>query len=217
MEEKDIVAKNLMKYRKQAGFSQLDLAKKLNYSNKNISKWENGETTPSIFVLNQIAQLYGIKVDDFLSISQEDANQEPTAPRIDDRRKLIFRIGMLLLANAIVYAVGTALIYALHYVNIADFNKYLIYLYLSPLSFLSVTIFIRVLCKFVDPISLSIFGWLICLGIYLSFINIPYIAFVFALGAAYEFILIFMVLLLNIKLFNKRPKWLKSLLNNHNK
>ena len=36
MEQKDIIAANLTGYRKKAGLSQLELAKKLNYSNKNI-------------------------------------------------------------------------------------------------------------------------------------------------------------------------------------
>ena len=36
MEEKDIIANNLVNYRKKAGISQLELAKKLQYSNKNI-------------------------------------------------------------------------------------------------------------------------------------------------------------------------------------
>ena len=66
MEQKDIIAANLTGYRKKAGLSQLELAKKLNYSNKNISKWENGETTPNIFTLKQIADLYGITVDALL-------------------------------------------------------------------------------------------------------------------------------------------------------
>ena len=34
MEQKEIVAANLTNYRKKAGISQLELAKKLNYSNK---------------------------------------------------------------------------------------------------------------------------------------------------------------------------------------
>ena len=75
MEQKEIVAANLTNYRKKAGISQLELAKKLNYSNKNISKWENGETTPSVFVLKEIANVYGITIDDLLNKSTIDANQ----------------------------------------------------------------------------------------------------------------------------------------------
>lgn len=209
MDEKEIVARNLTKYRKQAGLSQLELAKKLNYSNKNISKWENGETTPSVFVLNEIAKLYGVKVDAFLSWSDEPPQDE--IKKTKPFGKNLFRISMLLLANAILYAVGTVLIYSLHYVNLNGFNKYLIYLYLAPLTFLSIIIYVRVLYKFVDIISLSGLGWSVILGIYLTCFNLPHMAFIFIIGVAYEVIAIFMALLINIKLFNKRPAWLKNI------
>lgn len=218
MDDKDIVAANLAKYRKQAGYSQLELAEKLHYSNKNISKWENGETTPNVFVLKQIAQLYGVKVDDFVSTSQVDPKQVTALQnKIDRRKKLIFRLGMLLLANAIVYGVATVLIFGLQYGDIGDFNKYLIYLYFAPLSFLSVTIYIRVIYKFVEIISLSAFGWSICLGIYLSLMNAPNITFIFVLGIAYELIVLFIALLLNVKLFDKSSQWIKKLFSKRKK
>ena len=63
MDEKDIIAKNITYYRKKCGLSQLELADKLQYSNKNISKWEKGETVPSIFTLKRLAEIFGITVD----------------------------------------------------------------------------------------------------------------------------------------------------------
>lgn len=65
-ELKDIIAKNLQDYRKSAGFTQQELADKLNYSDKAISKWERGEGTPDVFVLDALAKLYGVTVNDFL-------------------------------------------------------------------------------------------------------------------------------------------------------
>ena len=49
-ELKQIVADNLVFYRKNANMTQLELAEKLNYSDKAISKWERGETLPDTFV-----------------------------------------------------------------------------------------------------------------------------------------------------------------------
>ena len=42
-ELRPIVARNIAACRKQAGMTQAELAEKLNYSDKTISKWENGE------------------------------------------------------------------------------------------------------------------------------------------------------------------------------
>lgn len=41
-----VVAKNLVECRKAAGFTQLQLAEKLNYSDKAVSKWERGKVCP---------------------------------------------------------------------------------------------------------------------------------------------------------------------------
>ena len=42
------VAKNIAAYRKAHHDTQLDLATKLNYSDKSVSKWERGESLPDV-------------------------------------------------------------------------------------------------------------------------------------------------------------------------
>lgn len=69
MEElKDIIADNLVRYRKNAGLTQQEIADKLNYSDKAVSKWERGEGVPDVAVLKSLADLYGITVNDFLTV-----------------------------------------------------------------------------------------------------------------------------------------------------
>ena len=46
---KNIVAKNITELRLLNNMTQLELAEKLNYSNKTISKWERAESTPDIY------------------------------------------------------------------------------------------------------------------------------------------------------------------------
>ncbi len=207
MEEKDIVALNLISYRKKAGLSQLELAKKLQYSNKNISKWENGETTPNIFTLKKIAQLYGITVDDLLCEPSHEADERQAAKlKLTQKRKKIFDYAMLLLANAILFAVASVVIYVLGVAQVQSFNKWLMYLYITPLCMLSAFIFIRVMYKQIDIISLSLMGWLICTSVYVSFINVESIELIFVVGAAYQFIIIWVAVLVNLKLFTKFAK-----------
>ena len=43
--------------------TQLELAERLNYSDKTISKWERAESTPDISVLIEIAELFGVTLD----------------------------------------------------------------------------------------------------------------------------------------------------------
>ena len=61
-----IIAENLAKYRKSANLTQLELAERLNYSDKSVSKWEQGNGMPDVFVLHKLAELYGVTVNDFL-------------------------------------------------------------------------------------------------------------------------------------------------------
>ena len=49
--------------RKQHGMTQLELAEKLNYSDKTISKWERAESSPDISVLVEMADLFGVTLD----------------------------------------------------------------------------------------------------------------------------------------------------------
>ena len=67
----DVLKKNVSEkitfYRKAAGLTQLELAEKLNYSDKSVSKWERGDGLPDITVLTNMAELFGVSVDDFVS------------------------------------------------------------------------------------------------------------------------------------------------------
>lgn len=204
MDEKDIIAQNLVLYRKKMGLSQLELAEKLKYSNKNISKWENGETTPNVFVLKKIADIYSITVDDLL--------KEPTKINETDleefaqhkaKRKQIFDHAMLGLANAILYAIAFIVIAILGLLNVTSFNKWLMLIYMTPFSALSIFIFVRVKRKIIEPISLSLFGWLIALSVYISLPAIENSSFIFIFAAAYQVIIVFLAIAINMKLLDK--------------
>lgn len=64
---------NIISYRKQNRLTQAGLAEKLNYSDKAVSKWERGESMPDVLTLVQLADLFGVTVNDLL----EDPNALP--------------------------------------------------------------------------------------------------------------------------------------------
>lgn len=64
---KSIFAQRLSELRREHGMTQLELAEKLSFSNKAVSKWERGESLPDILVLKSIADLFGVTVDDLIS------------------------------------------------------------------------------------------------------------------------------------------------------
>lgn len=73
---KHIVAANLSALRKEKGLTQLQLAEQLHYSDKAVSKWERGESLPDLMVLKQLADFYGITIDDFLLTAEQRAEKE---------------------------------------------------------------------------------------------------------------------------------------------
>ena len=73
MEEiKQIIAKNISNLRISAQMTQLDLAEKLNYSDKAVSKWERGESIPDVITLKTIADMFGVTVDYLLSEHEDE-------------------------------------------------------------------------------------------------------------------------------------------------
>ena len=63
----EIVACNLTELRKNARLTQSELAEKINYSDKSVSKWERGEALPDLKVLTQLAGLFGVSIDYFVT------------------------------------------------------------------------------------------------------------------------------------------------------
>ncbi len=60
---KNNVAKNITELRVLNNMTQMELAEKLNYSDKTVSKWERAESSPDISVLVDIADLFGVTLD----------------------------------------------------------------------------------------------------------------------------------------------------------
>lgn len=201
MDEKDIIAKNITLYRKKMGLSQLELAKKMQYSNKNISKWENGEATPSIFTLKRLAEVFNITVDQL--ISNEESTTAVEQPKTN--RRAFGKILWLLLSNAILLACACITIYLFSILQIKGFNKWLFLLYTLPLSALSAFIFIACVKKRVDIISMSVSGWLVALCLYLSLPTVKGIHYIFLLMLGLQVLIPVIMLIINHHI-NSKPK-----------
>lgn len=93
MEEmKAVFAANLIHLRTQKGLTQAELADKIHYSDKSVSKWERAESLPDLQVAQELAQVFGVTVD-FL-ITPHDA-WEGKPVRIPYRTEVITLISCL--------------------------------------------------------------------------------------------------------------------------
>jgi transcriptional regulator with XRE-family HTH domain len=103
-----ILVTNLIVLRKARGLTQIELGEQVNYSDKTISKWENGDSCPNIEAVYRLAVFYGVSIDDllredFLADAPRSAAPEEKAPKNYNRTV----IGLL--AIMVVWAVATVI------------------------------------------------------------------------------------------------------------
>ncbi len=77
------IGNNIASFRKQRVMTQAELAEKLNYSDKAVSKWERGESVPDVMTLAQIAELFGVGIDALIGNTSavSSVKQAASAPK----------------------------------------------------------------------------------------------------------------------------------------
>jgi len=127
---KSAISKNITELRRKAGMTQAQLAEKLNYSDKAISKWERGESIPDIIIIKQLADLFGVTVDYMISAEHTRSDKPP----LPERHKVLnhaFITGMsIILVWLIATLVFVILDLTLSYSNIL----WLCYVYAIPVT-----------------------------------------------------------------------------------
>lgn len=99
------IAANITALRGEQGLTQAELAERLHYSDKAISKWERAESLPDVTVLMQIADFFDVPLQ---ALVERDLAEEPLdkAVRREARRNHAIIIGMsILLVWLIAYVV----------------------------------------------------------------------------------------------------------------
>ena len=73
------IGENILKFRKQKGMSQEELAAKLNVSRQSISLWETNQTVPQIDYLMELSKIFNVTLDELCSneVVEKDENKEP--------------------------------------------------------------------------------------------------------------------------------------------
>ncbi|GJM77623.1 hypothetical protein HMSSN139_01190 [Paenibacillus sp. HMSSN-139] len=68
---KEQLARTIIRYRKEKGWTQDELAQKLGLSFQAVSKWENAQTMPDITLLPPLAGILGVTVDKLLGYAAQ--------------------------------------------------------------------------------------------------------------------------------------------------
>ena len=135
-ELREIIGQNLTELRKQKGYTQISLAEKLNYSDKAISKWEKGTSLPSIDVLLDLANLYGVTLD--YLVKEGDSKEKKLL--MNDNVKRRNHILITLLSSILVWIVATTL-YVFTYIPTKEPSLWTIFLWAVPVNAIVLIVF----------------------------------------------------------------------------
>lgn len=128
---KEIIAKNLTELRRKNAMTQAELAERLNYTDKAVSKWERAESIPDVVVLKQIATLFGVTVDYLLAAEHDENAPSGIIPKKPSRRAhvLITCISVLL-----VWLIATAVFVLISISPTPSQHLWLAFIYALPAS-----------------------------------------------------------------------------------
>ena len=173
-EQKDfnlIIGKNLHILRKNMKLTQLELAEKFNYSDKSISKWEKGESLPSVEVLCELAQFYGVTLDyltkenetlETIENKKERKKNKEKPPRVFPARLMI-----TLLSVGVIWFLATFLFVALKLT--LGINYFMSFMWAGVLSCVVLIVFNSIWGKmrYLFPI-LTVMLWLFLASVHLQ-------------------------------------------------
>ena len=168
------VAKNIAQYRKAHHDTQLDLATKLNYSDKSVSKWERGEGLPDVYILSQIADLYGVSVSALIGEIQPPRESKPH-----------YHMFILLLSLALTMAVAT-LLFSMFMICKVDYPAWMFFVYALPVCSIICIVFTSLWWGILwQGVSVSALIWTLGLSLYLSF-ELENVSLIFLVCAALQ-------------------------------
>ena len=160
---KNIVSNNLVLLRKKHNLKQSDVAQKLNYSDKTISKWENAEMLPSVENLLELCKLYNVSLDDITRpINENDIKQT------DKYRKSKLIIALLAISSVWIFAT----VFFVYAQIISNFIAWTIFVWSVPISMVLAIIFNSLWGnKRLNYVYISILMWSFIASIYLQFLQ----------------------------------------------
>ena len=203
MELKNIVAKNLVDLRKNAGFTQIEIAEKLNYSDKAVSKWERGESLPDVETIKKLADLYGVSVDALLR-EQKDITKRIYKYALTPSQRML----IILISVGLVWAVATTVFSVLCWVNVDELMASYSFIIALPVTFIVIIVFNSLWGKvWINLLAASALLWTTALCVYLL-ISLSYRWLCFIVPIPLQVVLIFFygLKILNLEIRKKRKE-----------
>jgi transcriptional regulator with XRE-family HTH domain len=163
------IARNILELRKQKGLTQSELGEKLSFSDKTVSKWENGDSTPDIEVLCRIAEFFNVSVDDLTKENALDKSKTLSAKE----KKNEFVNHLLMMFLSIIFVLLTATVVFVSFTIIKNIYWWRAFVWALPFcSFIFFSYTKKQLkSRTLRLISLSVVVWTILGAIYIQLLQ----------------------------------------------
>ena len=163
------IATNIKTLRQQFGLKQSELGEKIAYSDKTVSKWENGTSVPDISALYALAEVFGLKVDDL--IKPDAAEKSVMLTKQEVKENHANEIAMLCLSVLSVWMVATFVYFAVWLIR--GISIWQLFVWAICPSALILYRFNRINSnvKWVNTLTLSIFLWSLIVALYLQLLK----------------------------------------------
>lgn len=177
-EFKKTLSANLIYLRKSKKLTQTEFAEQLNYSDKTISKWENGDAVPDVETLYDISKLFNISIDDLLNKNLQDTQISTDK---NNARKKTNKIIITLLSTTVVWLVAIMLYVQLKIALDVDYWR--IFIWAIPVFFVVLLVFNAIWGKNVFTfVIISCLVWSILVAFHLEFIYYESIWTIYFIG-----------------------------------
>lgn len=157
-----IIGENITRLRKMENLTQLELAEKINYSDKSVSKWEQGNGIPDIRILIQLSELFGVSLDDLVKKHEKEKVMPKKTKRLQRLITLICSVGLCWLVAVVLFV----------FLGILGPNLggiWLAFVFAVPASAIVVLVFSCVWhWKWIRILSISVLVWSLLACVYLT-------------------------------------------------
>lgn len=201
---KENIANNIIELRKKNKWTQVELGERLNYTDKTISKWERGESTPDAESLYLMSDIFEVPIDYFFKEHEE--KNEPKKYRIP-KNIFLYRLAQLCLISVSFWFLSTLIYVYLIISHKQILGSWIAFVWPVPATCLVTIILFRKI-KFYEgiPYVASVFLWSLITVVYLTFlVQGSNIWLIFIIGIPIQLIIILREILIKNKktLINK--------------
>lgn len=174
-QEKSVLAQNLITLRKSKKLTQIELAEVLNYSDKSVSRWENGDTEPDLSTLITLSEYFGVTLDDLCKTPLQPQQLSEQQKSAEKEQKVFSRNKKIITCLSVVLVWFVAVFVFIQIQLIYHTVCWIAFIWALPVTSILLTVFCSIWAnKKMIYTAVSFLVWTLLLSLHLQFMLLGY-------------------------------------------